>query len=62
MPFFPNSSLFWKNNARNINYMPALIFPKRLDLRKNAYSRTTSQGVTGRLTGLPKEKLPPFSG
>jgi len=30
----PNSSLFGKNNARNIKYMPALIFSKRLDLRK----------------------------
>ncbi len=43
MPFFPNSVLFWKNNAHNINYMAVLIFSKCLDLRKNAYSRTTSQ-------------------
>jgi hypothetical protein len=42
MPFFTNSSLFSKNNARNSNSMPVLIFPKRLDLRKNAYSRTAS--------------------
>ena len=42
MPFFPNSSLFAKNNARNINYMSVLIFRKRLDLRKNIYSRTAS--------------------
>ena len=41
VPFFPNSSLFWKNNARNINYMPVLIFSKCLDLRRNAYSRTS---------------------
>ena len=26
MPFLPNSSLFKKNNVRNINYMPALVF------------------------------------
>ncbi len=42
MPFCPNSSLFWKNNARNIKYMPVLIFPKRLDFEQNAYSRTSS--------------------
>jgi hypothetical protein len=46
MPFFPNSSLFEKNNARNITYMPVHIFHKRLDLRKNAYSRTTSYGIS----------------
>ena len=26
MPFFLNSSLFMKNNARNINYMTVLVF------------------------------------
>jgi len=31
---FLNSSLFIKNNARNIKYMVALVFPKCLDLRK----------------------------
>ena len=34
MLFFPNSLLFTKNNARNINYMSVLIFRKCLDLRK----------------------------
>jgi hypothetical protein len=43
MPFSPSSSLFQKNNARNINYMAVLIFLKCLDLRKNIYSRTSSQ-------------------
>jgi hypothetical protein len=38
----PNSSLFSENNARNINYMPVLIFPKRLDFEQNAYFRTSS--------------------
>jgi hypothetical protein len=42
MPFSPSSSLFQKNNARNINYMAVLIFLKYLDLRKNVYSRATS--------------------
>jgi len=42
MPFFPSSSLFQKNNARNIIYMAVLIFLKCLDLRKNVYSRTAS--------------------
>ena len=42
MLFFPNSLLFTKNNARNINYMSVLIFRKCLDLRKNTYSRTAS--------------------
>ena len=42
MPFSPTLRYFNKNNARNINYMTALIFLKNLDLRKNAYSRTTS--------------------
>ena len=42
MPFFLNSSLFRKNNACNIKYMTVLVFQKCLDLRKNAYSRTTS--------------------
>ncbi len=42
MPFLPKSSLFPKNNARNINYMTVLVFRKRLDLRKNACSRTGS--------------------
>jgi hypothetical protein len=42
MPFSPSSSLFQKNNARNIIYMAVLIFLKCLDLRKNVYSRTTS--------------------
>jgi hypothetical protein len=42
MLFFPSSSLFQKNNARNIIYMAVLIFLKCLDLRKNVYSRTTS--------------------
>ena len=34
MPFCPNSSFFRENNARNINYMPVLIFPKRLDFEQ----------------------------
>ncbi len=42
MPLSPNFSLFLKNNAHNINYMAALIFSKCLDLRENAYSRTSS--------------------
>ncbi len=42
VPFLPNSSLFQKNNARNINYMPALIFLKCLDFEQNCYSRTSS--------------------
>lgn len=42
MHFSPTLRFFHKNNARNITYMTALIFPKNLDLRKNAYSRTAS--------------------
>ncbi len=42
MHFHPTLCYFHKNNARNITYMAVLIFPKNLDLRKNAYSRTTS--------------------
>ena len=42
MPFPPISSLFFENNAQNISYMPALVFKKCLDLRKNFYSRTAS--------------------
>ena len=42
MLFFPSSSLFFENNARNIKYIPMLIFKKRLDLRKNFYSQTAS--------------------
>ncbi len=42
MPFFPSPAFFGENNAGNIIYMTALIFPKLLDLRKNCYSRTTS--------------------
>ncbi len=26
MPFYPNSSVFRKNNARNINYMTVRVF------------------------------------
>ncbi len=37
-----NSICRYSKNARNINYMAVLVFPKCLDLRKNAYSRTTS--------------------
>ena len=44
MPFFPNSSLLVKNNAQNIKHMPVLIFHRCLDLRKNVYSRTSSEG------------------
>jgi len=40
MNFLPTLRFFHKNNARNIAYMAVLIFPKNLDLRKNAYSRT----------------------
>ncbi len=42
MPFILNSSLFRKNNARNIKHMTVLIFSKCLDLRRNVYSRTAS--------------------
>jgi hypothetical protein len=42
MPFFPNSLLLSKFYPRNINHMPVVKFIERLDLRKNAYSRTTS--------------------
>ncbi len=42
MAFCPNSSEFEKNNARNINYMAALILIKFLDFDQNSYSRTTS--------------------
>ena len=42
MHFYPTLRYFHKNNARNITYMAALIFPKNLDLNKNAYSRTAS--------------------
>ena len=38
MPFFPISALFFKINARNINYMTALNLQKCLDLRKNCYN------------------------
>ena len=39
MPFYPESSLFLKNNAHNIRSMTALIFSKCLDSRKNALLR-----------------------
>ena len=42
MHFFPTLRYFPKNNARNIAYMTVRIFLKNLDLRINAYSRTTS--------------------
>ena len=42
MHFAPTLRYFHKNNARNIDHMALLIFPKNLDLRKNAYSRTAS--------------------
>ncbi len=42
MPFFPISALSQKINARNINYMAALNFLRRLDLRKNYYNPTDS--------------------
>ena len=42
MPFCPNSSLFQKNNARNIIHMAVLIFFKFLDFEQNTYSRTNS--------------------
>ena len=42
MPFFPNSLLFTKNNARNIKHMAVLIFLKFLDFEQNPYSRTSS--------------------
>ena len=34
MHFSPTLRYFRKNNARNMNYMAALIFQKNLDLRK----------------------------
>ncbi len=34
MPFHPNSSLFSKSNARNINHMSALIFFKMVRLER----------------------------
>lgn len=34
MPFCPNSSLFQKDNARNISYMAVLIFLKCLDFEQ----------------------------
>ncbi len=42
MYFIPTLRFFYKNKARNINYMAMRIFPKNLDLRKNTYSRTAS--------------------
>jgi len=42
MPFRPNSSLFIKNNTRNIKYMTAFIFSKCLNFKQNVYSRTSS--------------------
>ncbi len=42
MHFAPTLRYFYKNNARNINYMAVRIFSKNLDSRKNAYSRTAS--------------------
>jgi len=46
MHFSPTLRYFQKNNARDINYMTVLIFPKNLDLRKNAYSRKASWAAT----------------
>ena len=34
MPFYPSSSLFFINNARNTKCMSVLIYKKCLDLRK----------------------------
>jgi len=42
MHFSPTLRYFHKNNAHNITYMAVLIFPKNLNLRINAYSRTSS--------------------
>ena len=42
MPICPNSSLFQKNNARNISYMTVIVFEKCLDFGQKAYSRTSS--------------------
>ena len=36
MPFRPNSSLFLKNNARDIKYMAVLVFQKCLDFEQIA--------------------------
>jgi len=43
MRFYPNSSEFQKNNARNIKHMTVLIFFKFLDFEQNPYSRTSFQ-------------------
>jgi hypothetical protein len=64
MPFFPSSSLFQKNNARNIIYMAVLIFLKCLDPRKNVYSRTSSQAgcnLAGQLLLYFKQLLDNFT-
>ena len=49
MPFCPNSSEFQKNNARNIKHMAVLIFLKFLDFEQNAYSQTSSLGVSPKI-------------
>jgi hypothetical protein len=55
MPFSPSLSLFQKNNARNIIYMAVLIYLKCLDLRKNVYSRTTSQSQSEQKNNVKKD-------
>ncbi len=42
MHLSPIFHYFIKNNARHINHMTVLIFPKNLDLSKNAYSQIAS--------------------
>ena len=42
MHLSPTLRYYRKNNAHHITYISVLIFLKNLDLRENAYSRTTS--------------------
>ena len=52
MPFYPNSSLLQKNNARNINYMPALIFLKCLDFEQVSEARDSEMSILGQAPSI----------
>ncbi len=47
MRFYPNSSLFTKNNARNIHHMTVLVFCKCLDLKQISEVRDFEISILG---------------
>ncbi len=47
MIFRPNSSLFKKNNGRNIAWMTVLVFCKRLDFEQISEARDFEMSILG---------------